>query len=161
MRKFLNLFEKLWLLMWSAYTTRKTSYCSGFSVVVSKTIAIRHILRHFFELLLYVKYIVAYHQIAVVDIVFCGALQRQYKKLPRYMCFSGISFSYSGGIPNYHNICLFVTAAIYLLITQTHFCPIFSLCLVFPFPRLYLSLQHQTFSFLICLSPSPKKKINK
>ena len=41
-------------------------------------------------------------------VIFCGTLQQRYKKLPQYMCFSGISLSYSSGIPNRHNIYLFV-----------------------------------------------------
>ena len=84
-----------------------TGYYRGFFVAISKTATIHHIQRCFFELPMYMRYIEAYHSTTAIDIIFCNAPQWQYKKQPQYMCLSGISFSYSDGILNHHNICIF------------------------------------------------------
>ena len=85
------------------------------------------------------------------------------------MCFSSISFSYSSGIPNRHNICLFV--ACFLSYSGgfsdrcnrpsncpdtflVHFFP--SIFFSFPSPK-PITLASNLFIFFIRLSPSQKK----
>ena len=116
-------------------------------------------------------HITTYSLSVTVDIVFCDALQQRYKKPSQYICFSDVCLSYSGGIPNCHNILLFAASFLRYSsrLSDCHnrifncwralvlFFPFF---VPFPTPKL-ITLVPYLFIFLTHLSPSKGKKKKK
>ena len=91
---------EIWLM---SSLQKKTSYCGGFFAEDTKTAAICHILQHFFEPPMYMRYIAAFHWTPAINIAFCRILQRLHIKPPQYMCFSSVWLSFSGIPLNRHN----------------------------------------------------------